>query len=56
MRDSGDIAMPPLTPGIWIVWTIRPTRRLRFERQRLPRSPDLHLSAGWSSTMRMSFL
>ena len=60
----GAIAMPPLKPGIGIVWTTRPTwaacrrvQRLKRRRaaRRAPARGRVHRSDGVTRTMRTSF-
>src|SRR4051812_25355775 len=46
--------MPPLTPGIGIVWMTLPSRFFALLRHLLPFLPFLQPTAGAASTMRMS--
>src|SRR4051794_10851030 len=48
--------MPPLTPGILIVWTRRPIFFFARFRHAAPFLPALHPSSGAASTIRMSLM
>ena len=55
MRPLGAIAIPPVAPGIGIVWIGLPIRAARLRLQIAKRAPPRQFGPGSTRTIRVSF-